>query len=398
MNFILICYTFIGDLMKKIYILLTLIFILVGCTPKNTADNNKVSNAPQKIKTELKNENSPTYHAKIWATGDIMYHLPLYINNFDETTGKYTFNFYQKVNEYLNGADLVLGNFETTVNPSKKLSGHPMFNTPPEALTYLKSAGFDALSTSNNHCLDSGYSGIQTTLDAIELSGLKHFGTIRNADSPLIISVRGIAIGLLSYSEMFNGLDMAVDAQNRINLSPLNEDLILGDISNLKSMGADYIIAYPHWGVEYASEPSQTQTYFEKFLLENGVDAVLGSHPHVLQRAELKSGKFTIYSMGNSISNQRQQWLKHQGVESSVFVELNLTKKDNVTVLENFILHPTYVNRYRDENGKFQSEVMLYSDILEGGKYRNNLDTNTQQFIDNEYEWVKNRLGILRSE
>lgn len=378
--------------MKKIItISLSILLLSVGVLYIYSNNNKSINlNSPKKIENEI-------YRTKIWATGDIMYHMPLYKYNYDAATGLYSFNtYYQKVSEYLKGADLVIGNFESTVNPNKPISGHPMFNTPPEALNYLKDFGFDALATSNNHCLDSGYEGIQTTIDSIEKANLKHFGTRRENSKPLIITTNGIAVGLLSYSEMFNGLDGLVPKDKLYEISPLQEDLILGDIQNLKSLGADYIIAYPHWGVEYTSEPSETQKYFEKFLLDNGVDAVLGSHPHVLQRAELKDNKFTIYSMGNSISNQRQQWIGHTGVESGVFVELNLIKQNGNTKLENFILHPTYVNRYRDQNGKIQSEVVLYSDILNGGKYRNILDQRTQNFVDSSYNWVIEKLGSLQ--
>ncbi|EGY80745.1 CapA family protein [Peptoniphilus indolicus] len=376
---------------KLITISLSILLCLVGALYIYSNNNKSINiNSPKKTENEI-------YRTKIWATGDIMYHMPLYKYNYDATTGLYSFNtYYQKVSEYLKGADLVIGNFESTVNPNKNISGHPMFNTPSEALNYLKDFGFDALATSNNHCLDSGYEGVQTTIDAIEKAGLKHFGTRKENSKPLIITTNGIAVGLLSYSEMFNGLDGLVPKDKRYEISPLQEDLILGDIQNLKSLGADYIIAYPHWGVEYASEPSETQKYFEKFLLDNGVDAVLGSHPHVLQRVELKDNKFTIFSMGNSISNQRQQWIGHAGVESGVFVELNLIKQNGNTKLENFILHPTYVNRYHDQNGKIQSEVVLYSDILNGGKYRNTLDQRTQNFVDSSYNWVIERLGILQ--
>ncbi|MDY2987739.1 MAG: CapA family protein [Peptoniphilus sp.] len=376
---------------KLITILLSILLFSVGVLYIYSNNNKSINlNSPKKIENEI-------YRTKIWATGDIMYHMPLYKYNYDATTGLYSFNtYYQKVSEYLKGADLVIGNFESTVNPNKSISGHPMFNTPPEALNYLKDFGFDALATSNNHCLDSGYEGIQTTIDSIEKANLKHFGTRRENSKPLIITTNGIAVGLLSYSEMFNGLDGLVPKDKLYEISPLQEDLILGDIQNLKSLGADYIIAYPHWGVEYTSEPSETQKYFEKFLLDNGVDAVLGSHPHVLQRAELKDNKFTIYSMGNSISNQRQQWIGHTGVESGVFVELNLIKQNGNTKLENFILHPTYVNRYQDQNGKIQSEVVLYSDILNGGKYRNILDQRTQNFVDSSYNWVIKKLGSLQ--
>ena len=122
-----------------------------------------------------------------------------------------------------------------------------MFNTPPEALNYLKDFGFDALATSNNHCLDSGYEGVQTTIDAIEKAGLKHFGTRKENSKPLIITTNGIAVGLLSYSEIFNGLDGLVPKDKRYEISPLQEDLILGDIQNLKAL-AQITSSHTHIG------------------------------------------------------------------------------------------------------------------------------------------------------
>ncbi len=362
-------------------------------------DDIKIKNS---VKTEQKAEvqEPKTHEVKIWATGDIMYHMPLYKNNFNSENAEYDFsNYYRRVSEYLNGADLVIGNFESTINRNKPLRGHPMFNTPPEAVKYLKESGFDILSTANNHCLDTGVEGIYTTIDAMDNVGIKHFGTFKDTREPLIVECNNIKIGLISYSEIFNGLDPLVGEDQKHIISPLDEELIINDITRLKNRGVDYIICYPHWGIEYSRMPSETQKYFKDFLIKNGVDSVLGSHPHVIQPFETmefeEDEKFTIYSMGNSISNQRIKWIGRRGVESGVFVELNLEKTGDKTKLKSYNLFPTYVNRYIDERGVIQSEVVLYYDLLENGKYRDILSEGDKVFVDENY---KETMEVLNSK
>lgn len=338
---------------------------------------------------------------KILATGDIMYHLPLYIKNFDETTGKYDFStYYEKMKEYIDSSDIVVGNFESTINPNRKISGHPMFNSPPESVEYLKNIGFDILSTANNHCLDTSIEGVETTIDAIESVGLKNFGTYRdNNRELLIIEENEIKIGFLSYSEIFNGLDYNIAEDKVNNISPMNRDLISGDIDNLKAQGVDFIVVYPHWGVEYSTSPSEFQRDMNDYFLSLGADVVLGSHPHVLQPVEYReingSNKFSIYSMGNSISNQRKPWMKNKGVEFGTFVELTVEKNitKGTTVLAAVDVKPTYVNRYRDEKGLFKYEVVALNDLMETGKYRDEIDDSTKKFVDENYQWVMDVLN-----
>ncbi|WBW50111.1 CapA family protein [Peptoniphilus equinus] len=364
---------------RSLYLTLLCILILTSCT-------GRVADAPSKGEPTLqKSTDAPTYHAKVWATGDIMYHEPTYRGG--------DFNQFEFVKEYIQGADLAIGNLETTINPHRSPAGHPLFNTPQEALEGLKDAGFDALSTSNNHCLDTGMEGVFTTQDAIKDYGLTYFGTKKPQEPPKILTVNGIAIGLMATTDLLNGLDGQLSPEERLLLTPSEHDVLIGEIQNLRSLGADVILAYTHGGIEYAEEPTPRQVAIESLLLDYGVDVVLGSHPHVLQRAHAVPGKtprFAIYSMGNAVSNQRFEWLPHRGVESGVFVELNFEKKDQHTVLTSFILHPTFVDK---KDGT--TRVYLYSDIAEGGKYRDQIRDIKK--ADADYPWVVNRLETLNS-
>ncbi len=347
----------------------------------------------EELETEKKVE---PIHVKLMATGDVMFHLPTYKNAFDKEKSEYDFtSFYEKVSEDLKGADFAFANLETTINPNRPLASYPMFNAPKEALKYLKEAGFRGMSTANNHCIDTGIEGIFTTIDELDANGFVHFGTRKTEDEkPQIVDLKGIKVGFISYSEIFNGMDGVIPADKKYVISPIDYEKIKSDIDYLKGSGADIIISMPHYGVEYKTEPTQLQQEVSKFMIDNGVDLVLGSHPHVLGRAGLwEAGgrnKFLIYSMGNSISNQRQPWMGTYDTEMGVLVEIDITKAEDTNF--EVTLHPTYVARFREEGG-FRYYVYKMTDLFEGGKYHGDIDEKERQKVHMLYERAKEIMG-----
>ena len=347
----------------------------------------------EEVETEKKVE---PIHVKLMATGDVMFHLPTYKNAFDKEKGEYDFtSFYEKVSEDLKGADFAFANLETTINPNRPLASYPMFNAPKEALKYLKEAGFKGMSTANNHCIDTGLEGIFTTIDELDANGFVHFGTRKTEDvKPPIVDLKGIKVGFISYSEIFNGMDGVIPADKKYVISPIDYEKIKSDIDYLKGSGADIIISMPHYGVEYNTNPTQLQQEVSKFMIDNGVDLVLGSHPHVLGRAGLwEAGgrnKFLIYSMGNSISNQRQPWMGTYDTEMGVLVEIDITKAENTNF--EVALHPTYVARFREEGG-YRYYVYKMTDLFEGGKYQGDIDEKERQKVHMLYERAKEIMG-----
>lgn len=347
----------------------------------------------EEVETEKKVE---PIHVKLMATGDVMFHLPTYKNAFDKEKGEYDFtSFYEKLSEDLKGADFAFANLETTINPNRPLASYPMFNAPKEALKYLKEAGFKGMSTANNHCIDTGIEGIFTTIDELDANGFVHFGTRKTEDEkPPIVDLKGIKVGFISYSEIFNGMDGVIPADKKYVISPIDYEKIKSDIDYLKESGADIIISMPHYGVEYKTEPTQLQQEVSKFMIDNGVDLVLGSHPHVLGRAGLwEAGgrnKFLIYSMGNSISNQRQPWMGTYDTEMGVLVEIDITKAEDTNF--EVTLHPTYVARFREEGG-FRYYVYKMTDLFEGGKYQGDIDEKERQKVHMLYERAKEIMG-----
>lgn len=308
--------------------------------------------------TDVSGENTEPIKVTIAAVGDIMMHSPQMKAGYNSSSDQYNFDsFFSKIKPYLASADLALGNLETPLaGKERKYTGYPMFNSPTELASALKNSGFDVLTTANNHALDRGASGLIATLDNLDKYGLKYTGTARSSeerDRIMIEEVNGIKIAVLAYTYGTNGIPVPGDKPYLVNL--IDETLILKDIQKAKELEADFTIACVHWGNEYQRNPNNVQRELAAKMIGWGVDAIIGSHPHVLQPAEqiIVNGQegaregFVIYSMGNFISNQKERYR-----DSSIVLNLELEKdpRTNRTVLKEASYIPTWVQRIA--NGK----------------------------------------------
>lgn len=339
--------------MKRLFIgiaILTLIFVF---TP---VDTNFFSDAPAKEEIPMQAEVSKV---RIAAFGDIMMHNPQ-IESGKLDNGKYDFRkFFKEINPYIEKADIAVGNLELTLaGPSQPYSGYPRFNAPDEIVDALKDAGVDAVSTANNHAMDTGVLGIIRTYQVVKEKGIKPFGTAPSEKErkPLIIEKNGIKIGFLAYTEHTNGNPVPQNKPYLVNRIDVNQ--IKKDIQTARQMGAEFVCVSLHWGQEYMRQPNEFQKETAKKVLESGADAILGSHPHVIQHIEkVKVGgkeKLLIYSLGNFISNQSDPYTD-EGV--IVYFDVEKDPKTNEVKLANVSFLPTFVHRYI-ENGKSQYVII----------------------------------------
>lgn len=332
----------------------------------------------QIIKEEEEPEEKFT-NIRISAAGDIMFHNPQIIGGYDETTQTYNFKpYFENVAPILTEAHLAIANFEATLGgPEKGYSGYPLFNAPDEVVDAIKFAGIDVVSTANNHSLDTGSDGLKRTVKTFNDNGIDTVGTY--AEKPnsrvLLKNIEGIKIAILSYTESTNGLgdQYPPDLLNNM-LNLMVKDRILNDIEDAKNLEADFIIAFMHWGTEYMEEPNQTQIEFSQMMAEAGVDLILGSHPHVIQKSEvIKTNEhetFVIYSLGNFISNQRKETLgdHRELTEDGLILNIDIEKnhQTNETTIDNVEYIPTWV--YRDlKNGssnQYTYRILPISDFL----------------------------------
>lgn len=272
------------------------------------------------------------HHLKVIFAGDLMQHGPQ-IEAALQPDGSYNYDeYFSNVKNEIEWADVAIANFEVTLG-GKPYTGYPQFSAPDEYLKASIDGGFDLFTTSNNHSLDRGRKGLERTIMMMDSLKVPHLGTYvdsveRAQNYPYLIDENGIRIALLTFTYGTNGL--RVEYPNIVNMMDTTE--IIADIDKAKEMNPDVIIAMPHWGIEYKTLPSKEQRMIADWLLKNGVDHVIGGHPHVAQPLELlNDGKNLVaYSMGNLISNQSKP-----NTYGGYMVRMEFEKNDSTTMLSN---------------------------------------------------------------
>lgn len=209
-------------------------------------------------------------------------------------------------------ADYAVVNLEVPLGGGPVYRGYPCFSAPDSYAEALRDAGFDMFLTANNHCLDSGDKAARRTLTALDKIGVDHIGTYDSAvqrDSlvPFIKDINGIKIGFLNYTYGTNG----IEPRNGIEVAYIDKEKIKKEIEKTRKAGAEMICVTMHWGVEYVLHENQEQRDLADFLVNQGVDMIIGSHPHVIQPMKVvrneKEDKdvLVVYSLGNLISNMK---------------------------------------------------------------------------------------------
>ena len=377
--------------------------VVANLETENTIIENKTESTEEQ-KNSKKEEPiinlTPTINMAL--TGDIMCHNTIYLDAYDKSNNSYDFSYiFENIKYYIQTADIAVGNLETTfAGSNKQYSSYPTFNTP-EALAYnLKKLGFDVVSTAHNHCYDSGYSGLESTINYLDEADLAHTGTFKSENDQnkiLIQNVKGIKIAFLSYTYGTNGIKIPNDKTYSVNL--INKDLILKHLTLAKSEEPDLICVCMHWGTEYQTTPNQEQKDLADFLFQNGADIIIGNHPHILQPMESKTltredgsekQVFVIYSLGNFMADQNKS-----NTRNSAILNLNITKIEDKKIKINSITStPIYTYKDTSKTSKKFKLIDLVNTISSyDSGYNTEIDQKTYNTFKNELKNVKKVLG-----
>ena len=404
--------TFIVVLLASVAVSMMLTLLVEGARGISLSSSDP-SSSHQQSSSQAKNaETEQETSARIMANGDLLYHDIIYISA-KKSDGTYDFHEnFEYVKPWLKQADLVIGDFEGTVNKDHYLAGYPLFNAPGEVMDAIKDAGYQVLDLAHNHILDSQIEGVVSTADAIEKAGMTPVGVYTHESrdkAPLLIKeVNGIKVAILAYSYGFNGIEQSISQEdyNRY-LSDLDEDKMKAEIERAEKE-ADITIIMPQMGVEYQIEPTEEQKKLYHKMIDWGADIIFGGHPHVVEPAETveKDGdkKLIIYSMGNFISNQRIETMQDvenaKWTERGVLMDVTIKKKSGKTTIETAQAHPSWVSRtpkggYSPEGYPlYLYQTYILEDFIEGGKYRSQLDEATKQRIDTAYQEMNEHVGL----
>lgn len=330
--------------MKKRLLALALLLLLTGCgsAPSTQADASEPPEASEPVV-------QPNIVSTLAVCGDAMSHMPQTRDAYDSQDGAYDYKpMIRFAKPWIEQADYAVVNLETTFAGGPDYSGFPAFNTPDALGDALKDAGFDLVSTANNHCLDRGYDGMVRTLDVLDNLGLAHVGTYRSAEERAaqngvhVADVGGIKVAFLSYTYGTNGIPLSKSHPDTVNIlhtdymsdaQVLDTARIADDLAAAEALSPDLIAVIVHWGVEYQTTQNEHQEEIADFLFDHGADVILGSHPHVLQPMETRTltdrdgtthTGFVCWSLGNFISSQNDEY-----TDTTVVLNLELTKNPN---------------------------------------------------------------------
>lgn len=359
--------------------------------------------------------------AKISAMGDMLMHLPCI--EAGKTSDGYDFTpFFRYIQDYIQSADYAVANLETTLaGPSREYKGYPNFNCPDDIVRSLQDTGFDMLLTANNHCYDTGTKGYHRTQEVLTEAGMDYIGSMPNEEDPgyLIKDINGISIGMICYTYEDNS-DPNVVAPNGVTMKDADEKLINsfnvneldtfyqrieGQIAEMKEQGAEALVLYIHWGVEYQLKENSHQNNIAQKMCDLGIDVIVGGHPHVIQPMELLTSSadeshktICLYSTGNALSNQRQgliSAIKTAHTEDGIVFNFTFAKYSDGTVrVEDASVIPTWINKYTSSaTGKDVYDIYPLDDQIEDWKTQMDMRDSTEEKARASYDRTMKIVG-----
>jgi hypothetical protein len=231
------------------------------------------------------------------------------------------------VRHLISGADLAIANFE---NPApNQFSFHASgttFSANPAYIAAVKDAGIDWVSLANNHIGDQGRRGVLQTVANLDARGIAHGGAGPNATAAhkaTLIDVGGITVGMLGYDAIAPGYNATANAAGSARITAA---ALKADIKAARKAGADVVIVFPHWGIEYHAQPSAAQRQLGRAAIDAGADMVIGNHPHWAEGMEVYKGKPIWYALGNLVFDQTWSNYTMEGIT----LELTFRGKDLV--------------------------------------------------------------------
>lgn len=372
-----------------------------------TAIENELTNPSTNGETTVR-----TKTAKISAVGDILCQMDMIDDA--KTSDEYDFShMFTEISKFVKNSDIAIGTLETNFVDGK-YSGVGKYNSPIEFLKAVKDSGIGLVSLAHNHVLDYGNQGLETTISKIkeqniEITGIKENSERTNEQDENTLDeekqenpdftgnikeINGIKVAFLGYTYGLSN-ENEVNEEEKKKANIYSEELAKKDIEYAKQ-SSNYIIAIMHWGDVNSSEISEYQRNITSFLVENGVDMILGAHPSVVEPMEMiqtEEGKNVLvaYSLGNYMSTLKYD---DANVELILNIQISKSSDSDKAVLQKVDYKPIYVldNGTKAEN-RFELTDMkkLAQDYANGDTSR--ISRKTYESIISKLEKLQNTVN-----
>ena len=378
------------QLKNKFVLLFSFLLIFTGCS----FSGEFFEDTPVEIQEPVVQDVIEDYDVSLFMVGDALIHDAVYNDARTSIIGEDGYNVYDfkhmftEIKPLASSHDLAFYNQETIIGGKDLgLSNYPMFNSPEEIGLDMLDAGFNIVNLATNHIMDKGVKGAQHSAlfwDKQDAYVTGSYSSFDKRNNIVVAEKNGIKYAVLGYTYGTNGLSVPDGYEYLVNVWSVYGDdnyqaykeVVKSDIESVRDK-VDVLIVSMHWGNEYTHTPSWYQRDAALFLSENGVDIIIGTHPHVIQPIEYVNNTLVIYSLGNFISAQLEEntlvgMMASLNIHKHVFnnqvtitiddVKADLTwtyheRYRNYSIIPFYLLDDSKLNGYQDKYEKYKKII-----------------------------------------
>ncbi len=351
-------------------------------------------------------ETNPTPKSlRLVMVGDMLMHDRAIESGLQED-GTYNYDaIFAHTNMAFKNADIAIVNEEALIGGEELgISGYPNFNVSYELGDALVDAGFNVICNATNHVYDRQEQGILNSLDfwesnypEINVLGIHH------ADDPdplCLLEYGDITIGILNYTDIMNYDSISLSETTIDRLTSATADSVREDLTRANEL-ADFVIVIPHWGTEYQTTVSSDQKYWAQLFLENGVDLVIGSHPHVIEPVEwLEDDEghqmLCYYSLGDFVEYSNKEYAGMYKYALGAMADVTLSIEDGKVSIADYGVEPTIAQMGEGFGETTVYFLKEYTDELLEENYMHQVDSAFT--IENCKELCREVFGDLYKE
>ena len=321
------------------------------------------------------------------------------------TGGSYDYtDVFRDVLPILASGDVTMLNFEGIAGGT--VFGSATKCAPPQMLSALASAGVDLLQTANSCSIFGGLHGLKNTINSVQAAGMAPVGTFVDkaafdqSGGYLIWEIQGIKVAFVAFTKGMDGMGLPSGSENCVNIlyqdynstyQKVDKERIQRVVRNAKAHDPDLIVAMLHWGSEFNDKISASQEKITTILTDEGVDAIIGSHSHYVQKVvyDKTAGTLVAYSLGDFFGDADKA-----GTNYSILLDLEITKNGNTgeTKITGLNCIPIFINQ--DDEGNMQ--VLRMREAIQGyeSSYVGSISKEMYQAMKNALDRIADRTGI----
>lgn len=365
----------------------------------------------EETKETIPIQKSPITTIHIKAAGDL--NVTDSVVNAGMAVNSYDFSpVFKDVAAILSDADLTVMNFEGNICGAPY--GTETTSAPAELLTALRGCGVDLLQMANSCAINNGLNGLTATLRAIRAAGIEPVGAFASSEEfqkskgYTMTEIQGVKVGFVAFTKGLGGRGMPAGNEELVNIlytdyateyKEIDKTRITSILKAMEEEKPDLTIALLHWGSEYNDDISKTQEQLVSLLRKNGVDVVLGTHPHTLQPIEFdeSAGTLVAYSLGDFFGEADRGATNY-----SVILDLEITKDANAgtTKVTDYTLHPIYTVRENECVGNNDRRVVRIGTALSAynGNFLDKVTDSCKSSMEYALTRIDERTAIKEEE